>query len=414
LLCSLIAFSLVACDGSGGDDPPDDGFSDEPSSTVPAGGEQPLLLYRELVDTRTTPGRSTPIWRIVLYDLALQQELSSFEVGRTEPDVPSRATLGGDSVAVNLERRVVVYTPDGHERAELHRVEGEGQYIIDAAISPDGSKVALTVQVSALCPEPTPGAAGQCRPYAEVTQILAFDVESGAEVLRVRQNVPAFEGFIGQAALITWHADSGGFAVSGYTHSEAPGGTATVLLDGTVTTHFSTGYPTEIAPGGAYAARSQPEYCDLAAAPVRPEFQIIELASGAEVNIAQHDGLNVAPYEWSPGGSELLYYAYALAPDTSPGSTPESCPDEDPASRRWYVLPADGTAAQAVADPVDARRNWYGDRLLEYTCNGEPTIEAHCITGNETASFDVLNAGDVITTAKDFAVIGYPGWTPSR
>jgi hypothetical protein len=375
-----------------------------------------LLLYRTLVGMRESPERSTPIWRVVLYNLEQAREVSSFEVGRTEPDVPAQATLGADLVAVNLERRVVVYTFEGEERREIYRVEGEGQQIIGAAISPDGTKVALTAQVTALCPPAEPGGEQpQCLEYKDITQVLVFDVESGAEVLRVRQNVDAFAGFVGQAALITWYADNSGFVVAGYTYSEAPAGSATIRLDGTVTVHGSTGYFTEIAPNGTYAARSQPEYCDLGHAPVRPDFQIVELTSAAEANSASHEGLNVAPYEWSPGGTEIAYFTYALVPDTSPGATPDSCPAEDVASRVWYALPADGTAGRPIADVVDARREWYGDRLLEYRCEGEPSLDPFCAgLDPATEPLEVSNGGAVITTAQEFAVIGYPGWSPPR
>jgi hypothetical protein len=413
LLAMVALTSVIACDGSGSDT---EGTPGPEESRTPGDSSERLLLYRTLVGTRQSAERSTPIWRIALYDLAEGREISSFEVGRNDPDVPAQATLGGDSVAVNLERRVAVYSFDGEERREIYRVEGEGQQIIGAAISPDGTKVALTNQVTALCPAATPGSEQpQCLEYKDITQVLVFDVETGAEVLRVRQNVEAFAGFVGQAALITWHTDSNGFVVAGFTYSEAPAGSATILLDGTVTVHSSTGYFTEIAPNGTFAARSQPQYCDLGHAPVRPDFQIVELTSGDEANSAAHEGLNVAPYEWSPGGTELAYFTYVLVPDTSPGATPDSCPAEDVASRVWYVLPADGTAARPVADAGDARREWYGDRLLEYRCDGEPSIDPFCAGLDPTTEpLEVLNGGAVIAKAEEFAVIGYPGWSPPR
>jgi hypothetical protein len=420
---TAIAIGLAACNESA--EPQAPGETASPASTADV--EQRLLLYRERIGERSTENRTTPIWRIVLYDLAAGRELWSFDVGDDDDvgdvldDVPAQAMFGGERIAVNLERRVVLYSLDGRQERELYRVEEEDAHVIGVTISPDGGKVAMTAQTVALCPPRLPGAdTSQCREFSDITQILVFDAETGRELLRVPQSNAGFDGFVGQAYPVGWRDDGEAFIVGGHTYSEQPGGRAEVALDGTVETRNVPEGGT-LSPTGRHAWTTPGAwYCDLRPALTSHVLQIVELETGGTLTRVQYPGLNVAPYEWSPGGRELLYSTYRLVTDTSPEATPDSCLVEDDASRQWYVLSVEGAAVQQVADAAEARRAWYGDRLIEYRCNGEIVRvpvgrDPYCIADNGAqAAFDVLHGGTVITPAADFAVIGYPEWTPPR
>ncbi len=98
-------------------------------------------------------------------------------------------------------------------------MRGDRGFIISVAASPDGSKLAFTYEDGSRCPDLP---VGSCF-GPDATFVYVIDATTGAELLRVPQTDAGFDGYIGQAAIITWREDGAALAVSSYTYSEAPG-----------------------------------------------------------------------------------------------------------------------------------------------------------------------------------------------
>jgi hypothetical protein len=271
-------------------------------------------------------------------------------------------------------------------------------------VSRDGRLVAITVQRENPCPPP--GQGNVCRPYADVTSLLVVDAGSGSTRLTIDQNDPRFAGFTGQMWLITWRDDGAGFLVQGGTQSEAPGGIASVRLDGSVVVLPHLGYGINASPNGRYAFTDDLAVCDLSSAPERHLLEIRDAESNAVLAQTSDPVLNIMPYEWSPDGEELLYETSPLIAPTPPSA----CKQRDPDDVSLYLLRAGSTEHRPVAGVIDARQAWYGNRLIEYRCNGAPSIHPYCLADNATqVAFDVLNQGHLIVSTTEFRLIGWVG-----
>jgi len=203
-------------------------------SASPAPRTGPLLVYTKEVRMIMAGGRGWPTLEVATYDVGAKRQLASFEVGKVGEYVLDVIVVG-NKAAANLQERIILYDLDGSNPRELRRAPAGGS-IVGVGASRDGTMLALAEYTDPLCNP-------QCRPYADITSVVFLDVASGRELLVVPQSTPGFAGFRGQAAVITWRGDGRGVVVEGYTYSEAPGGTATVLLDGTVLTHDLGDYP---------------------------------------------------------------------------------------------------------------------------------------------------------------------------
>lgn len=399
LLASMtmgVAFVLAAaCQGSGGTggtSPPTAVLSAIPSPHAAPG---PSLVYTKRVGLTDASGRRWPTLEVVTYDVGAKRELASFEVGKVG-EYPVDVILAGDKVIVNLEQRIVLYNTDGSSRREL-RTAPPGGHVIGIGASPDGSKLALAEQVARKC-EP------RCPPYADITSVAFLDVASGQELRAVPQSAPGFAGFRGQAAVFTWRDDGTGAVVQGYTYSEAPSGTATVLLNGTVLTHEIGDYPL-VSPNGRYAAvRGPTTICSLSSPIEQHEVSVRELESGGLLSSVHDDTLNLQWQEWSPDGTQLLYQTYSLRPD--PGGSP--CKLQDENTVRWYVLRVDGSPPSPVDDLEVLRDRWYGDRRVKFLCDDRFVLYPYCPDERGIGQAVDLYVGDTkVDSGMDIRIIGF-------
>jgi len=348
----VVALALAGCGGSG------KGAS--PSAAATASWTGPLLVYTKQVRETETTDRLWPAIEVVTYDIGAKRKVASFEIGGVG-EYPSEVVTAGNKIVANLEQRAVMYDIDGSSPRVL-REAAPGGYVIGIGASADGTKLALT--------EARAGAQGG--DWVTGTDIVVLDIASGEEILTVQQSAPGFAGFIGQAGTITWRDDGSGFVVQGYTYSEYPGGTSTVMLDGSVRTHALQDWVLA-APDGRYVEHG-------ARAPVcesigKSEIVLRDLDSEADLASVQGEGSILVPREWSPDSKELLYSAYAALP----ADGREWCSlRPDPASESWYILRVDGSPPEPVSDVRAVYQRWYGDQHVRFRCLGEFRRDRWC------------------------------------
>jgi hypothetical protein len=362
-----------------------------------------LLVYMQRgTQVIAKDDRSLPTWSIVTYDPATQRQLSSFVVG--DPDTheaASQAVLAGGRVVVNFEQKLVSYALDGSDPRDLF-VSLPG-FIISISASPDGSKIAFAYVDGTKCPE-TPH---WCL-STDATFIYVIDATTGAELLRVPQSDPGFDGYFGQAALITWRDDGAAFAVTSYTYTEEPGDLATVTLQGDVKTYGFRGGDAElVSPDARHATTQSPSVCSLSTWPEVHDLSIVSLADGHTVTRVHDDNLSFYPVRWSPDGAELLYQTYEM---TMPAS---GCKDKLAGSERWWVVGVDRSPASGVSDPFTVMRRWYGDEYVEYRCMDKPVLDPVCIDEeHESVAVEIYVGGAPVTSSLNdsIRIIGFaPG-----
>lgn len=358
-----------------------DDQSPKPASTTAAAiaaADPSLIIFTTLAEG-IGPADAHPRLTVTVYDTIARATRHSFDIGDGATDSPRKVVAAGNKLVVNFGDRIVRYDLDGsnpHELRHANAPESDGGVFppgfIDIAASPDGTKLALTEETRDLCPPPpptppSPGATpGQCRTYAEVTRASIIDVATGAEMMSVPQSDPGFDPYHGQAAEITWRDDGTGFVVAGLTYSEAGGSIATVTVHGTVRTFG--GQHDALAPNARVVSSGDGDYvCGLGGTFVQHQIVVRGLDAGPPANTVGDRVLNLSEQEWSPDSSELLYTTTTLTPSASnPG-----CVDEDETSIRWFRLPTNGSPPIPVSDIWEARRRWYGNRMIEFRCAGQ-------------------------------------------
>jgi hypothetical protein len=406
LSVAAVAMLLVACGGGQNISPATAPAGSSTPPIVPtatSGGAAsigPVVLYAEHAPASNSRGAN-----IVQYDLSTQRRLSSFEVGTSLEDDVQQTVAGDGRVIVNLRDRIVSYAYDGSDARELRHAQPGGAFI-GIAISPNLSKLALMEQTGYQCPTPapTPVEGLLCRDYRDITQAVVIDASSGHEVLTVRQVDPRLVVYYGQLALPSWRQDGTGFVVSGYTYSEAPGGLATLILDGTVRLDRPAAWM-NLAPDGHHAVDMQGEISSLSEPIVRHGVAIIDLDSEATLGSVADPALNFDPTEWSPDGKEFLYSTYRLVDRSDqPGSR---MPDES--TRTWHVLLADGSSTRDESDLYAARRRWYGSRVVEYRCQGQlvPSATDQCYGPSQLLPLSISIGGVHIDDAINFRLIAF-------
>jgi hypothetical protein len=349
-------------------------------------------VYTKEVRQANAGSRRWPTLEVVTYDIGAKRQLASFEVGKVG-EYPTDVIIVGNKLAANLEQSIVLYNIDGSSPREL-RAAPPGDSIIGVGASRDGTKLALAEQTDPLC-DP------QCRPYAHITSVVFLDVVSGQELLVVPQSAPGFAGFRGQAWVLTWRDDGKGVVVRGATYSEQPGGTATVLLDGSVRSHDLRGSEF-VAPNGRYAAHGFDLPCMNV---IGHGVSLRDLDAEVDLASVHEDGLVFGPGEWSPDSTGYLYSTYA----TQPSAYQTPCLGEYvQGSFQWHLLHVDGSPPSPVPDPEALRDQWYGAARPKLRCGDRVVLYPSCTDERGVDHALDLYFGDTrVDSGMDIRVLGY-------
>jgi hypothetical protein len=356
------------------------------------------LVYAMNGDAVTLEGgRGARMKTIVTYDRASGRAVASFTLGNADA-APGDVVLAGNRLIVNLERGVMAYDLDGSRPCELWSGPTNG-HILSIAASPDGAKLALTEEDAGRCGDGQP----QGCDYASMTVVDILDASTGRLLREVPQSDPQFQGYFGQAAIITWRDDSAAVAVRSYTYSEQPGDLATITLDGAVAVdHFPGEAGPYVAPNGRYASTMTGVLCSMDRPFENHDLAIRDLWTGRIAAALRDANISFVPVRWSPDGTELLYQSYAMIPD--PAGSP--CKEWDASSIRWGVLRADGSPPAPEPDPVGAMRRWSGQDYVEYRCMGKPVMTPEC--PEDGGLVDVaLDGRQIATRVAGFRLVGF-------
>jgi hypothetical protein len=392
-----VALAALAAAGCGGGHE-----TATPSPAATASWTGPLFVYTRSIEQPDATGHGRSVYEAVVYDVGARREFASFQP--SDPNRHFELAIAGDKIVANLGSGVVRRDADGSNPMVLRQASSGGE-IIEMSASRDGQRLAITESRPEEGPTPTPGAVvGQQEPRRQVTSVVVIDIATGEEIAAITQSPPGFEGFVGQAGKITWRDDGQGVVVQGYTYSERPGGTATVMLDGSVRTHALTDY-VSVAPNGRYA-----EYGSLSSIPVgglsalQREIVLYDFAAQRQVASVGDDDLLFTPWEWSPDGTEFLYSTYSPRPSSDyPGFF-----ESDPASERLYLLRIDGSPPELVSDIESVHERWYGDRHVKFFCLGKPVHGPWC-SGERGRSEPVeIYVGDIfVGSGEGVEIIGF-------
>jgi hypothetical protein len=381
----MLAVALVVLAGCG----PEEAATPSPAATRAWTG--PLLVYTRDVRSVDTSSRISYAHQVVTYDVGAKREIASLD--------GVQAILAGDKIIARSGTQVVQYDIDGSNPRVL-REAPEGGAITWVAVSADGTKIALTEEKER--PSPWKG-------WAEITSVVFLDVESGREILVVPMSAPGFEGFGWEAWHVIWRDDGKGVVLLGSSNSDMPGGTATVLLDGSVRNHDVTTWLA--APNGRYVA-------EASLGTIMPceifihlnEIALHDLDSGKALASVHNDELFLLPLEWSPDSTELLYATYSTRPAAEGECNPpkEGGVMHDQASERLYLLRTDGSPPEAVADIEAVHQGWYSDRHVRFFCLGKPVRGPWC-SGERGESEPVdIYVGDILVgSGEGVEIVGF-------
>ncbi|MPZ97926.1 MAG: hypothetical protein GEU80_01095 [Dehalococcoidia bacterium] len=326
---------------------------------LPRGSVGPLLVYVTEVGRASGGGRNWPRLSVVTYDLGAGREVVSFEVGEVGSFAES-VVLADHEVVVNFEHTLSVFALNGDHLRNLRQtpVDREtGGYgrLSEVAVSHDGDLLAVTERTD---PEPLP--------FVD-NSVVILDVSTGDELLTVPLNDPGFEGLRAELRPLVWRDDNAALVVYVVTSYEGGGRLATVMLDGTVRLHDTSGF-TYVAPNGRVAAHGTGSLgCMFISG---HSVTVTDLDTDRVLTTVEDESLTFAPREWSPDSTQLLY---ATRPFPSDPEEVEDC--EWPAAEpEWRILSlVGGREPEPIDDPLAAHELWGGSPAVTFTCDGERT-----------------------------------------
>ena len=318
-----------------------------PSATSTPAVVGPVLLYTE---TSLGDANAPPVDTLVAYDTGANREVRRAALpaeARAKTLTKSGTLIYVAALSGSFEIRAI--DPLTGDERRLYRAPDVTEWSI--AVSPDGNQVAFA-EIAA------PGNA--VSPPDTAVRIL--DVRDGSTRTVATFQDPISGAFRGRPVPRVWRDDGRGFVVSGDTSSGAPGGSATIMTDGTVINHLQGfGWPS---PNGRYLALQDLDDTGCVIGDVQ-RLRIFSLDGASVVAEVDDPARGIVMDDWSPDGQALSYRRYAPKPGTA---TNDCIPDYDPASVRRFTLNVAGGDPVAVTDFNALQRAWYGDRVVELRC----------------------------------------------
>jgi hypothetical protein len=358
----------------------------QPTGTPDAG--HTLLVYDQQIKQVDSDQIIHHYYQTTVWDVTTGKRVASYDpVGEEHY---AQALILGRRLLFNLHDRIIETDPDYINQQVLWQAP-DGLTVLNMALSPDKTTLAFTVSPLSY-------------PQSQDPRLIVFlDVASQREVLVVQQTAETFANFSGYVAVPTWRDDGKGIVVYGWRNAGAPGGVATVFLDGSVHVHSLINFPW-IASNGRYAWHG-PEGPYMAECfPAKSELILRDLDSDTDILTLSEPDRVLAPMDWSPDNKEVLYVSYALKDEPSePGS---KAVDLD--SGQWRLLHLDGFQSEPVADPTVFLKEWQGDHYAELRCHGEPLLYGACADANGQEEAIDLYVGDTyVGSGMEIGVVGF-------
>lgn len=314
--------------------------------THPVPGRPGTIVYSITTGESRSDDRTWPEHAVVVQDLESGNIEATWRYSGQDVGYPVAAVLAGDYVITATERRITRYNLDGTgEFVLLEHDRAPENGITDVAVSPDGALIAFGTQCF------------QCGPDDRSYFVRVAD---GTIVASIGTVELRDAGFIGHPWQFLYRSDGLGVFVSGGTGSERPGGRATLYPDGTFTIHNGApeGYGV-ISPDGGMVAEGYDragECMHVAGARMR----VFDHADDTIMFDYGPEGRLIAPWEWSPDGSQLLVLTIPPhASDCAPPPLPQ---------QEFLLLDMASFTFEPVPSVRALHETWYGDGILYHWC----------------------------------------------
>lgn len=347
----LVLLALAATSSCGGN---------SPSPTPTATAVTPTTAPTEPSASPATPGID---WshRIAVYTTQkpvpatlgtpLETSVALWDVDAAKPirTIP----FHGRAITAELAgRNVVLATDELVEVVDLRTISRRtlftppaGAHIQDIRVSPDASLIAITTA--------PPG------------ELRVLDVTTGTEKLRVAQSDSRLADTRGEFWELQWRADSTGVLVHFATGSEMWGSLATIYLNKAIRVEPVAGFGNVSPDGTRRAGLSGQINCMLLGS---HHLVIQDLDTASVLRDVFDEQTIFTPWEWSPDGTEFLYY-------TRQARGCDDLPDPAVEPPQLWLLKS-GTATKAT-DITAIHARWYGNRLFTADCDqsNEPVVD---------------------------------------
>ncbi len=362
LLAGAVLATTAACDSNPPQDTPPGRSpvattsvepSPSPSATATPGPVGPFFVYTRETGVTLQASRGWPAREAVVFDLGTRREVTAFEysgVGR----YPVAVELAGSTLIIATEVAITQTTLDGTPLRVL-RPSTPAVHYGEVAVSPDQHTLAfIEYRGGPESPE-----------ILRETFVVFLDLATGKELGAVSERDPQLTGIRSQPWKLAWRDDGRGVVVHGATHTERPGDTLTIFLDGRAILHRGAdiGFANPSPTGRAIAVESGRRFGCMFIAGSR--ISITDLDTGRELALVEDSAAALTPWEWSPDSQEFLYQARTAGPE-------DDC-DWTMSPGTLWSLKLDGSPPQLAGDLDAIHRRWYGDRIPAMECTPPTT-----------------------------------------
>jgi hypothetical protein len=305
----------------------------------------PILVYTKETPFEQRMGQVDTF--VVAYDVGAGREILQSTIPQVIVPILNRAS--GEVLYLGQSKdRPAVRAVNIMTGAERIVYQSQRPLEFRVALSPDGASLAVSEVESET-------------DVTSHTHVRVVDLADGSARTVATFGNPLAEAFRGRPVPFVWRDDGRGFVVAGDTSSGAPGTWGTVMLDGTVRTHFRDfAYPS---PSGRMVALD--DVGEMCVTPGVQRLRLFDLDANAEVARVEDPGRGIFKREWSPEGDALLYDQ--LSP--TPGTENDPCrPTYETASRRSFLLRASGGPPELVGDVDTLLARWHPEARINLTC----------------------------------------------
>lgn len=318
-------------------------------STASADPGDSVVVYTAGASSELLPTGSVTTWKVVTFDVKSHRQTSLFTFGG-ENEWPLRAMLDGDEIITVTTGAIRRSRLDGSEMRVLASAPN-GSSFGDAALSPDGSTLAVTLDG---------GDSG------EQDSVLFLRPDSGTTVERIERGTHGFDFDYPpeSPSQITWIADGTGVIVTMAVGKEGYTRPFVIPIDGEAYRVTVSGSNWPAPDGRGIAMDTSDGTCGISGG---SHSIVVQSLDGAHVlNRVEHPDRWLFAVGWAP---DSRYFLYQSVP------APE-CPDFPIRGEVW-ALPVDGGDPEAAGSNgvIDTMRFGIPDLVL--SCGGDPRLDIH-------------------------------------
>jgi len=342
-LAAIAALLLAACDESPAEPvatPNASASATTPGATPPPLAGKVLVYYKYVEYASEAGGKSAVgVYTAAPGSAPVERFRVTYDDGVPEPLllVPAR-----NAVLVPKSHSLVLYDLASGTGDTIWSGP-ESTYVAGAAVSPDGTRVALSATASAN------GLEGEL-------SILTLDIDGSDLRSIISSPEPSLPGFRGLPVPRAWWLDNSAIVYHGTLPSEAP--TSFGISNANGSDFHALGEPRWwwLSPDGRLAVRTDVSPGLECPVPAQA-LLLLDLATEAERELVRVETPVLFHYEWSPDGKTLLYGTAGEAEGLTPGEEWPHCPE---GAWLWRLLDLSTGERRPVASPAEAHRLWTG------------------------------------------------------